>query len=97
MDNDILINQARQLYAVLLVKQFTMSIESKAMFERLGRLVMWANCRYQRRLNRCVLCYQDRSYDCIREAGKKHIPCLRRKRLIRIDDVNQSSAAFTQC
>jgi hypothetical protein len=54
MDNDILINQARRLYATLAVEQGTRQSD------RLDRLVMLAYCRYQRRLNRCVLCYQTR-------------------------------------
>lgn len=70
MDNDILINQARQLYADLQAKH----IESSP---RLERLVNAAYQRYQRRLNRCVLCYQNRRYDCIREPGAKLIPCPR--------------------
>jgi hypothetical protein len=71
MDNDILINQARQLYVVLQTKQ-----TPSARIERLLTIAYW---RYQRRLNRCVLCYQYRSYDCIREPGKKRIPCARRR------------------
>ncbi len=67
MDNDTLINQARHLYAVLHVEQYVRSIENKSQFDRLDRLVMWAYCRYQRRLNRCVLCYQHRLTDCNRE------------------------------
>ena len=67
MDNDTLINQARRLYAALHVKQYMRAIENKAQFDRLDRLVMWAYCRYQRRLNRCVLCYQHRLSDCNRE------------------------------
>ncbi len=79
MDNDILINQARQLYVVLLAKEATTSIERPVGMERLNRLILCAYCRYQRRLNRCVLCYQYRSDICIREPGKKHIPCTRRR------------------
>jgi len=75
MDNDILINQARQLYASLHAKEVTISGEN---ISRLERLVICAYCRYQRRLNRCVLCYQHRTRDCIREPGKKPIPCMRR-------------------
>ena len=67
MDNDTLINQARRLYAALHVKQYLRSIENKAEFDRIDRLVMWAYCRYQRRLNRCILCYQHRLSDCNRE------------------------------
>ncbi|MCL7421113.1 MAG: hypothetical protein M8364_09445 [Methylobacter sp.] len=76
MDNDTLINQARRLYAVLHVKQYVLSIGNKAEFDRLDHLVMWAYCRYQRRLNRCVLCYQHRLTDCSREfEGKKRRFC----------------------
>ncbi len=67
MDNDTLINQARHLYAALQVEQYTCSLKNKAKFDRLDRLVMCAYCRYQRRLNRCVLCYQHRPDDCKRE------------------------------
>jgi hypothetical protein len=74
MDNDILINQARRLYAVLLVEQYTRYTGNKPQFERLDRLVMCAYCRYQRRLNRCVLCYQTRVADCDREILGKFCP-----------------------
>ncbi|MGR8929655.1 MAG: hypothetical protein ACU836_03375 [Gammaproteobacteria bacterium] len=69
MDNDILINQARSLYAALHRKRVT-STDS-----RLESLIATALCRYQRRLNRCVLCYRHRKYDCVRDAGGKEIPC----------------------
>jgi len=72
MDNDILINQARQLYAILLTRYLTPS-------GRLENLLAIAYCRYQRRLNRCVLCYQHRNHDCIRGPGKKSVPCARRQ------------------
>ncbi len=75
MDNDLLINQARQLYVMLLIKQFGLSVESKTRLTRLENLIIMARCRYQRRLNHCVLCYQYRSFDCIREAGKKSASC----------------------
>lgn len=75
MDNDILINQARQLYATLTAKEVTVSGDN---LSRLERLIVCAYCRYQRRLNRCVLCYQYRTRDCIREPGKESIPCTRR-------------------
>jgi hypothetical protein len=78
MDNDTLINQARNLYAALHVKQYTLSKENKIRFNRLDYLVMCAYCRYQRRLNRCVLCYQQRLSDCDREVGKNHTFCPRR-------------------
>ena len=67
MDNDTLINQARDLYALLNVEQYVRSIENKTRFNRLDHAVMCAYCRYQRRLNRCVLCYQHRLYDCYRD------------------------------
>jgi len=51
MDNDTLINQARHLYAVLVVEQYTRSIENKTRFNVLEHAVMCAYCRYQRRLN----------------------------------------------
>ena len=67
MDNDTLIDQARNLYAVLDVEQNALSIENKTKFKRLDHLVMCAYCRYQRRLNRCVLCYQHRLTGCNRK------------------------------
>ena len=71
MDNDTLINQARHLYAVLHVEQYALSIENKTRFDRLNYIVIHAYCRYQRRLNRCVLCYQYRLNDCSRELWEK--------------------------
>jgi hypothetical protein len=71
MDNDTLINQARELYAVLSVQQYALSIENKTRFDRLDHIVMLSYCRYQRRLNRCVLCYQHRLNDCIRWTSEK--------------------------
>lgn len=71
MDNDILINQARQLYATLLAKQ----VAPAKNLERLDRLITCAYCRYLRRLNRCAICHQHRTYDCNREPGEKRIPC----------------------
>lgn len=68
MDNDILINQARRLYAALEVEQGTRQSD------RLDHLVMRAYCRYQRRLNRCVLCYQTRVSDCDRYILGKFCP-----------------------
>lgn len=76
MDNDTLINQARHLYAALHVEQYARSIENKAQFDRLEYLVTWAYCRYQRRLNRCIVCYENRLNDCNREfAGNKRRFC----------------------
>lgn len=69
MDNDILIDQARQLYVNLHIKL------ARKFSNRVERLLLNAYRRYQRRLNRCVLCYLQRNYDCIREPGKKLIPC----------------------
>ncbi len=68
MDNDILINQARRLYAALEVEQ------GKRQLDRLDHLVIRAYCRYQRRLNQCVLCYQTRLVDCDREVLGKFCP-----------------------
>jgi hypothetical protein len=70
MDNDTLINQARTLYSLLQVQQYAQTIKNKTQFDKLDYLVMCAYCRYQRRLNRCVLCYQDRSNDCVRETSE---------------------------
>jgi hypothetical protein len=67
MDNNTLINEARQLYAALEVEQHTQFIGNKARFNRLEHVVVCAYCRYQRRLNRCVLCYQHRLTECFRD------------------------------
>lgn len=67
MDNDTLIDQARQLYAQLQVKQSERTRLDKTQAERLERLVEWAYCRYMRRLNRCAICYKTRPSDCKRE------------------------------
>lgn len=76
MDNDTLLDQARHLYAVLHVEQYARSIQNKPRFDRLDHLVIHAYCRYQRRLNRCVLCYQYRKDDCFREFwGKRRRFC----------------------
>jgi len=77
MDNDTLINQARKIYAELLVKRYMLSLESTSI-DRLNYVVKSAYCRYVRRLNRCVVCYQQRLNDCNREPGKDHTPCERR-------------------
>lgn len=79
MDNDLLINQARQLYAGLLVKQSISMTKNVSVFERLDRLITCAYCRYVRRLNRCSTCYQHRNHDCIRGVGEKLIPCERHR------------------
>lgn len=76
MDNDILINQARHLYAVLHVEKFSRSVQNTTRFERLDRLVDDAFYRYQRRLNRCVVCYRHRLKDCNRGGGKNCDPKL---------------------
>lgn len=75
MDNDILIDQARQLYAALLVKQSRSMPKNITVLERFERLINGAYCRYQRRLNRCATCFQHRQYDCIRLAGEKLVAC----------------------
>ncbi len=82
MDNDTLINQARRLYAALSVEQYVRSLDNKAKFNRLEHLVMWAYCRYQRRLNRCILCYQFRSEECSRDPAenkRRHCPMLTKR------------------
>lgn len=73
MDNDNLIDQARHLYAVLHVEQHVRSVKNTVRFDRLDRLVEAAYSRYQRRLNRCVLCYRLRlsDCDCDRERSKQ--------------------------
>ena len=75
MDNDLLIDQARKLYAGLLVKQLIAMTNNAALFERFERLIFCAYCRYLRRLNRCTVCYQHRNHDCVRVVGEKLIPC----------------------
>jgi hypothetical protein len=42
--------------------------------DRFDHIVMRAYCRYQRRLNRCVLCYQTRVADCDRYILGKFCP-----------------------
>lgn len=81
MNNDSLIDQARHLYAVLLITRYTAPIESNTRIERLNNLIILSYSRYVRRLNRCVVCYQYRSHDCNREPGKDHTPCQRRHSL----------------
>lgn len=92
MDNDILIDQARQLYAKLLFKEISLSMASDFAPERIDRLIVCAYLRYLRRLNRCVLCYRHRRYDCIREPGEKAIPCSRR---LSKDEHTEYSPPFT--
>jgi len=79
MDNDTLIDQARNLYAALLVKKYRLTLERKSPSEsqtnRLNEMVGLAYGRYLRRLNRCAICYQQRLHDCNREPGKDHTPC----------------------
>jgi len=71
MDNDVLINQARSLCAALSVEQHMLSIDNKARFDRLDLLATRAYRRYQRRLNRCALCYQHQIYDCKRDGQSR--------------------------
>lgn len=75
VDNDTLINQARQLYAQLLVKRYSQPLDNLQKLDRMSRLVKAAYGRYLRRLNRCVICYQDRLNDCNRQPGEDHTPC----------------------
>ena len=76
MDNVVLINQARNLYAVLQLAQSVLSIENKTQINRLDRIIRRAYCRYQRRLNRCVLCYHDRVSDCCQWTSKRNTELL---------------------
>jgi hypothetical protein len=94
MDNDTLIDQARHLYAVLQIKQSVLSIDNKAKLDRLEHLVMGAYCRYQRRLNRCVLCYDYRLNECNRETGKNHTFCSRRNPPYRTVNVIQDATSI---
>ena len=83
MDNDTLINQARHLYSTLQVEQHTHNIGNIARFKRLDHAVIGAYCRYQRRLNRCAICYQCRLSDCVREFSKKERQfCPKRNKLL---------------
>lgn len=72
LDNDILINQARQLYAAL-QPRYLMAVDPEA--SRLEHLIGRAYARYLRRLNYCSICYAYRDHDCIRDPGEKSIPC----------------------
>lgn len=86
MDNDTLINQARRLYASLSIEQYIKAVNNKSRFNRLERLVIGAYCRYQRRLNRCVLCHQHRDDECSRnpeQNKKRQCPALVKLRLSR--------------
>lgn len=78
MDNDTLINQARQLYASLLIKRYSLPLDNIGKLDQMSHLVKTAYCRYIRRLNRCVICYQDRLEDCNRQPGEEHTPCQKR-------------------
>lgn len=74
MDNDTLIDQARRLYARLLIKRHSEIQPNR----RLDQMLITAYARYQRRLNRCAICYRYRLYDCNRQPGIDHTPCERR-------------------
>ncbi len=75
MNNDSLIDQARHLYAALHIEQ-ALSIDNKTRFDRLDHIIIRSYCRYVRRLNRCVVCYQHRLHRCIREfLDKDRKPC----------------------
>jgi hypothetical protein len=71
MDNDTLINQARNLISILEVVKNQYAVDNDTQFARLNRLSINANVRYQRRLNHCVLCYQDRSGECLQTCFRK--------------------------
>ncbi len=68
LNNDKLINEARKLYAKLMVERYIRSVNNAQRRERLDVLIADAYCRYQRRLNRCVLCYHQSVEDCSRDA-----------------------------
>lgn len=56
LNNDKLINEARQLCAKLSTELYLKSIYDIHRSNKLEHLLINAYCRYQRRLNRCVLC-----------------------------------------
>ena len=87
MDNDILINQARQLYVALQVEQLTRQSD------RLDHLVISAYGRYQRRLNCCVLCYLTRAVDCDRYILGKLCPDKLSEQQLRQNLLNPSNFA----
>lgn len=104
MDNVTLINQARQLYALLDVAQHTMCGSDNAKFNRLESLVKRAYLRYQRRLNRCVICHQDQFHERIQWDGMQfidHVPCRQDDAVlpttIRKLKQNWQLLAFNQC
>ncbi|MDT4329934.1 MULTISPECIES: hypothetical protein [Methylomonas] len=79
MDNDLLIDQARRLYARLAVSQVWLPYpQTGGALRRFEQATERAYGRYLRRLNRCACCHRQRGYECIRLAGHKRIPCLRR-------------------
>ncbi len=73
MDNVTLINQARQLCAVLEVARHTEDTAHSIRIQRLDNLLLRANLRYQRRINRCALCYQLRFLE--RYTDPHIVPC----------------------
>ncbi len=73
MDNVTLINQARQLCANLEVALHTHCQTDVLQVKRLDNLLQRANLRYQRRINRCALCYQLRFLE--RYADPHRVPC----------------------
>ncbi|WP_150047109.1 MULTISPECIES: hypothetical protein [Methylomonas] len=77
-DYDILIDQARALYAALHARRVA---AADSELSRLESLFERAEARYQRRLNRCAICYRLRNHDCIREPGRKSVACLRNGQL----------------
>lgn len=79
MDNDLLIDQARHLYARLAVSQaWVPCAPAGDGLQRFEQATDRAYRRYLRRLNRCACCYRQRGYECVRQAGHKRRPCLRR-------------------
>jgi len=77
-DYDILIDQARALYAALHALRV---VAADSQLSRLDSLLDRAEARYLRRLNRCAVCYRLRRHDCIREPGRKLVACLRNGQL----------------
>ena len=73
MDNVTLINDARQLCANLEIALHTQAQTDAVQIKRLNNLLQQANLRYQRRINRCAVCYQLRFFE--RSADPHLVPC----------------------
>jgi len=59
LNNDKLINEARDLYAKLSNERYLKSIYDKHRSNQLEHLIINAYQRYQRRLNRCAICIDE--------------------------------------